>query len=191
MTRYTVEIEDGVERWKDELGRLHRDGGPAYLENGSEAWYQHGKLHREDGPALTSREGTKRWYRDGLLHREDGPAVESSTGSKKWFIKGRSHREDGPAIEFSDGTTYYFLEGKEYKPETWYQLMARKNKDKENKAKGISDSYWGIPIFHDGQKFYYTPNSWCWSSQYIKAYSKPLDNYAVIDGVRYKLVKDE
>lgn len=40
--------------WKDEEGKLHRDGGPAMIyNNGTEIWYQHGKRHRINGPAVS------------------------------------------------------------------------------------------------------------------------------------------
>lgn len=42
-----------TKRWFDDLGRLHRENGPAveYL-NGDFSWYVSGVRHRLDGPAV-------------------------------------------------------------------------------------------------------------------------------------------
>lgn len=92
--------------WRDEQGRLHREGGPASIitddewtletnqddiltdypnVNHIEAWYTHGKLDRRDGgPAKTVIKDGKivmqEWYVDGKLHRKNGPAHIYYTG---------------------------------------------------------------------------------------------------------------
>lgn len=38
--------------WHNRKGKLHRDGGPAYVSSNQEIWYQNNKIHREDGPAF-------------------------------------------------------------------------------------------------------------------------------------------
>ena len=48
-----------IEQWRRD-GRLHRTGGPAYVEvraDGSQSmgWYREGKLYRADGPAWIDR----------------------------------------------------------------------------------------------------------------------------------------
>jgi len=48
-----------------------------------------GQLHREDGPAVECNNGDKYWFRNGLLHREDGPAVEYNNGDKVWNYRGK------------------------------------------------------------------------------------------------------
>ena len=63
--------------WRDEHGKLHREGGPAWEE------------FRADGSV-----GYREWYRDGKLHREGGPAVEGfrpdgSVGYRVWYEHGK------------------------------------------------------------------------------------------------------
>ena len=69
----------GQQVWNDELGRLHRDGAPAVVDDrGLQMWYNHGKLHRDgDMPAITwsDHEGFE-WWNDGKRHRDGKePAV--------------------------------------------------------------------------------------------------------------------
>jgi hypothetical protein len=53
-----------------------------------------GQLHREDGPAIEYSNGDKFWYINGLRHREDGPAVEWSDGDKWWYLNDIHYKED-------------------------------------------------------------------------------------------------
>jgi len=77
----------GQMEYKNELGELHREDGPALIyADGKEVWYINGKLHREDGPAVIYTDGTKEWYFHGEQHREDGPAVTWADGSKSWYL---------------------------------------------------------------------------------------------------------
>ena len=77
-----------AERFYDENGELHRDDGPAVInDNGSQAWYKHGKLHRIGGPATIHANGDEGWFVDGKLHRLDGPASDWIT-RKLWFVNG-------------------------------------------------------------------------------------------------------
>ncbi|MEA2440042.1 MAG: hypothetical protein QOH76_1466 [Thermoleophilaceae bacterium] len=40
---------DGVLEWRDDKGRLHRDGGPAAsYPDGRRLWFQHGEKVREE-----------------------------------------------------------------------------------------------------------------------------------------------
>jgi len=58
-------------------------------------------LHREDGPAFINEE-CQVYYFKGMIHRDDGTAFKSyyDTGEICWeiyYINGVCHREDGPA----------------------------------------------------------------------------------------------
>ena len=132
--RSTCTIDsDGIKKWKNKEGQLHREDGPAIeYADGYKAWHLNGKRHRTDGPAVEDVNGYKAWYLYGLRHKEDGPAREWANGSKEWHIDGKKlteaefnnrstctvdsdgtkrwrnkegqlHRTDGPAIEWSDG----------------------------------------------------------------------------------------
>ena len=61
--KYTQYIAVNSIYWRNEVGRLHRENGPAIeYANGDKSWYQHGQLHREDGPAIEYSNGNKDWY---------------------------------------------------------------------------------------------------------------------------------
>lgn len=87
--RYRVEVdEDGVRRYRNAVGELHREEGPAVVySNGDFSWYRNGLRHRTNGPASIIR-GNTYWYRDGLRHREGGPAVILASGSEYWYRYG-------------------------------------------------------------------------------------------------------
>jgi len=112
-------------------GRLHREDGPSYIEEGKKYfYYKHGLLHKEDGPAETIyKNGTcdKFWYWNGLLHREDGPAVEYANEDKIWYLNGKVHRADGPAIERANGSKSWYLNGDMLSEEEWTYTV-RQNK---------------------------------------------------------------
>ena len=73
--------------YRNEIGILHRDDGPAIeFSNGLREWYQNDKLHRVGGPAIEYADGSKSWYQNGLRHRLDGPAVEDKNGHTAWYI---------------------------------------------------------------------------------------------------------
>lgn len=58
--------QDGVKRWFDEKGVLHREGGPAIVwPDGTQMWFKNGKRHRENGPAVEYPSGNVGWYLDG------------------------------------------------------------------------------------------------------------------------------
>lgn len=103
---------EGVVRWHDRHGNLHRDEGPAVVHpDGTSEWYRHGNRHRENGPALTRPDGAALWYRSGELHRDDGPAVTGPGGYEAWYSRGELHRPDGPAITRCDGSVEYYWYG--------------------------------------------------------------------------------
>ena len=70
MTTYTVDVENGLERW-----------------------YLNGERHRDDGPAVEWADGGFEWYVNGECHREDGPAIEYPDGNGSWWINGYSLSE--------------------------------------------------------------------------------------------------
>lgn len=52
--------------WYKDLGKLHREDGPAYIRvDGSKAWFLNGKRHRLDGPALIYADGSEEWWVNG------------------------------------------------------------------------------------------------------------------------------
>lgn len=52
-----------------------------------------GKLHREDGPAIECANGDIYWYLNNKLHREDGPTIEYVSGHKEWYLNGKQITE--------------------------------------------------------------------------------------------------
>lgn len=58
-----IDTLDGVTRFFDDDGELHRDDGPAVeYASGSQEYWRHGKLHRDGGPALVYADGSEEWY---------------------------------------------------------------------------------------------------------------------------------
>lgn len=118
MKEYKVTVDsDGVERWYNKEGKLHREGNkPAVIwPNGDYMlYYFNGELHREDGPAVDGLKigNTEEWWVNGKHHREDGPAVTWASGTKQWWFNGQLHRETGPAVINSDGSEEYWLNSK-------------------------------------------------------------------------------
>ena len=107
--KYQVDVDkDGMRRYYNKAGQLHRDDGPA-LENisGRKCWYQNGLLHRTDGPAVEWANGTKYWFRYGRLHRTDGPAIEwvftNGYINKEWYIDDTELTEE----EFNQEVKHY------------------------------------------------------------------------------------
>jgi len=100
-------------------GQLHREDGPAVVNENGQYWIRHGKQHREDGPAIINDDG-EAWLQEGELHRDadldgtTGPAL-TINGAKWWYRHGRPHREDGPAVISTNGFHQEFwLGGKKY-----------------------------------------------------------------------------
>ena len=92
---------DGIIRWFDKDGLMHRLDGPALLRpDGSEYWYYRGYYHRDDGgPAILDYMlKFRQWRIMGKIHRVGKPAVIEFNGTEWWFINGLQHREDGPAL---------------------------------------------------------------------------------------------
>ena len=72
MIEYTVRVCDYKTDWRNKLGQLHREDGPAReYAQGSKAWYKNGELHREDGPACEFDDGSKAWWIHDELLTED------------------------------------------------------------------------------------------------------------------------
>lgn len=75
--------------YRDNEGRLHRTGGPAFINDlyNEEAWYFEGKLHRDGNWAYRHR-GNYVWFKHGVLHNLDGPAVVEAAGPDQYWIDG-------------------------------------------------------------------------------------------------------
>lgn len=85
-----MRIEDGEEVWRNFLGKLHREDGPAVIDaNGTKAFYIDGRLHNDFGPALQNvEEGLFQFFLNGKwLSFED-------------FIKTRVGWTDAQKVEF-------------------------------------------------------------------------------------------
>lgn len=84
----------GGTRFVNDQGQLHRDDGPAVIEEkGDQHWFVNGEHHREGAPATVYANGSVAWYKNGFLHKEDGPAVvlseTASMGpSHYWALNG-------------------------------------------------------------------------------------------------------
>lgn len=72
------------------LKHAHRRYGPAYINHSHniEIWAVDGIIHREDGPAIVQNKSMV-WMRNGLFHREDGPALDTNFCSKQYWINGQ------------------------------------------------------------------------------------------------------
>lgn len=103
---------EGFEEWWNN-GKLHREDGPAVVNQSGNFWYFDGILHRRDGPAIELNDGEKKWYFKGNLNRLDGPAWIWPNGDSYWFLDNQMHREDGPAIECVDGNKWWYIRGVE------------------------------------------------------------------------------
>jgi hypothetical protein len=74
-----------------------------------------GELHREDGPAVIN-DRFSAWFINGIRHRENFPAVEYFNGNYTWYCHGKCHRLDGPAfyqVRLGDDSdaNYWFING--------------------------------------------------------------------------------
>ena len=100
MSNFTID-ENGIKRWRNDEG----------------------ELHRLDGPAIVYADGSKFWYVNGKLHRSDGPAFEGADGHKEWYVNNKRHRLDGPAVEWVHGYKEWWVDGEEYPEEQWKQKV--------------------------------------------------------------------
>ena len=65
--------EDGITRYRNSAGEIHRVHGPAVTwADGGESWYLNGALHRSDGPSIVWPNGAQvwHWYGQQMLHAE-------------------------------------------------------------------------------------------------------------------------
>ena len=87
---YRREVDtQGVIRYYDASGRLHRDSGPAVVYPcGAYCWYRHGVIHRDGGPAIKRTDGKEFWLSNNRLHRLDAPAITSPQGLERWYQDG-------------------------------------------------------------------------------------------------------
>lgn len=136
MSNYkTIDIINGLTKYKLE-GLLHRLDGPALVHaNGDEEWFRNGERHREDGPACIFR-NSKRWYINGEGYTEekfndyllskamnfadtphnhvDVTWYGNKLDRKEYKLNGKLHRLDGPAMEYCNEPDVYswYLNGK-------------------------------------------------------------------------------
>lgn len=86
-------------------------------ENGVKKWYNaKGQLHRKNGPAVEGSGHQLEWWIDGQRHREDGPAIIFENGDTAWYYRNQYHRADGPAIDFQNGLKVWYSFGRKYDP---------------------------------------------------------------------------
>jgi len=103
--------------YRNELGQLHREDGPAVeRKDGINSYYLKGKALSENEYykiPRTDEEGNKRWFNEnGKLHRDDDlPAVDLVNGYKVWYQNGIIHRNDNPAVIYPNGTTKWYMNG--------------------------------------------------------------------------------
>lgn len=94
--------EYGNQKWTDDLGRLHRDGGlPAVITpQGDKRWCVHGEWHRDgDLPAYEGADGTLEWWQHNKKHRVTDPplpAVIRADGTKEYWENGHWLRVEAP-----------------------------------------------------------------------------------------------
>ena len=108
--------EQVVKVWRNEAGRVHRDGDkPAMIyADGTQAWFQDGQLSRgDDKPAMIYADGSQEWFVNGKHGRDgDQPAIVTATGEKSWLKDGRFSREnDKPTVITEDGTQFWYRTG--------------------------------------------------------------------------------
>ena len=82
--------------WVDDNGKLHRETGPAVINQITEKWNFRGEKHSADGVAIPGV--VTKWYWHGKYHRETGPAIESENGSYVWYYHGTLHNLHGYAV---------------------------------------------------------------------------------------------
>lgn len=76
---------------------IRADGAEEYWHNNK--WYQttyknaNGYIHREDGPAILDQNG-EHWFKNGLRHREDGPAIIHKSGMKQYYIQNTCYSKE-------------------------------------------------------------------------------------------------
>jgi hypothetical protein len=132
--------------YRDSLGRLHREDGPAVVspdgvceywiegikqdrpvklhvgKGGLWAWRDNsGATHRIGGPAVLY-DNCKVWKRNGITHRENGPAVEWDGGGEEWRQCGELHRLDGPAFIVGNSAPMYYISGKRFEEQEFKRL---------------------------------------------------------------------
>ena len=109
---------------------LHRDNGPAIIQEDFSMWIRYGNLHRVDGPAVIYKNGDEEWWFYGKRHREDGPSSMCSTG-EYWYLNNLRHRSDGPAVELKNGIKLWYLNGHLYEDkEAWFEALTEDEKAK-------------------------------------------------------------
>jgi hypothetical protein len=86
--------------------KLHREDGPAQVNNEREAWYFNGNRHRLGASAVRYFDSPnfEEWRKHGKIHRDDGgPAVRIGT-SYQWWYEGKRFRAGGGPTEVNTKT---------------------------------------------------------------------------------------
>lgn len=117
---FTGYVEDNGRRTYYSNGIIHRDDGPAIVDETAslEAWYQYGRRHRDNNEPAVISPNLQEWWYAGNYHRDDGPAHmhrQLSTNGfmrvyDQWYSGGLLHRNDGPAIVRIDSENQLFQE---------------------------------------------------------------------------------
>jgi len=107
---------EGTKIWRNKIGQLHRENGPAIIwSDGQKEYCLNDLLHREDGPAVIHPSGIVEYWVNGERHRTDGPAVIDPRGFEEYCQNNKWHRLDGPAIIRPNGKEEYWEYGERIK----------------------------------------------------------------------------
>jgi hypothetical protein len=63
-----IELPDGITEYRNGVGDLHNEDGPAVVTTWGEIWCQFGRKHRRGAPAVVNWNGTCEWWIDGERH---------------------------------------------------------------------------------------------------------------------------
>ena len=69
MIEYTVKEDGNLQEWYLD-GKLHREDGPAFIDDNYKEWWINDEKHREDGPAVIDG-NYKEWYLNNVEYTEE------------------------------------------------------------------------------------------------------------------------
>lgn len=131
-------IWNGVSRWYKE-NKLHRDFGPASIDEKSQTWYKDGKKHRLDGPAyyvIGDNSEEDKWFYEGVEYpflewekvtrgqRNKVVIIKGVDYREEWLTdgscykfdsKGHYHCDTGAAVNYASGNFAYYKHGKSHR----------------------------------------------------------------------------
>jgi hypothetical protein len=98
-----IVLEDCIE-YRNELGQLHREDGPAIKWNDRDVSYTF------NGTTHNLTKGAREYWVNGQLFR-----IEYANGSKAYYNGTHLHRLDGPALEYAWCPEHnrYYIDGKQ------------------------------------------------------------------------------